>query len=379
MHPKDDMLRAFHDKELPASLAQPVREHLGRCPECMRRLEEISLLEREVRSKLDALAPGPQERPLQPQAAYARYFNNQRLFNKRKETFKNMFTRKTVWAALAVITVMALVFTITPASAWASSFLGLFRVQRVQVISFDPAAAENAKDAVNANQEEIKQIFKDELKIDRHGKSVKVASAEEAAQQAGFTPRIPAAFVDPVITVEPGMNAIFTINQPKLQALIDATGVEFKLPESTNGKTITADVPDAVAVSSGCPTAKREAVTEGSSCAVFTQMPSPTINAPEELNLPRIGEAVFRFLGLSPNEARNLSQRIDWTSTLVLPIPAGGDIQAQDVSVDGVSGTLIQENNGANSMIIWVKDGMLYGLRVPGGAEKALEAAASLK
>ena len=377
MHPKDELLRTYLDREMPANLSQKVQEHLSRCAACQARLNELADRTNRVQSHLTPLAPNDQEQAVSPKLAYRRFNQNQRN-TQQKELIQTMFTRRPLWTALAVIALVAIIFSVTPASAWANSFLGLFRVQKVQVVTFDPDAVENAHGQLNENRDAIERIFKDDLKISEHGDVVKVDSAAEAKAKAGFTPRLPSALQDPELTVKPGMNAVFTIDQPKLQAIMDAAGVDAKLPAEVNGKEINVDVPDAVVVSSGCP-ADETTKKAYADCTSLVQMPSPSVDAPEGLDIPRLGEAMFQFLGLSEAEARNLSQRIDWTSTLVLPIPQGGEIQYQDVKVDGVTATLLQSEEDNMTMLIWVKDGRLYGLRIPGTSpDEALKIAESL-
>jgi len=109
-------------------------------------------------------------------------------------------------------------------------------------------------------------------------------------------------------------------------------------------------------------------------------MPSPEISAPPELDVPRIGQAYLELLGMTPDEATQFSQNIDWTSTLVIPIPRDGTSQ-QTVSVDGVQGTFIQQRLDGNRqyLLMWVKDGQLYALAGPGGQQSAVSIANSLK
>jgi hypothetical protein len=231
---------------------------------------------------------------------------------------------------------------------------------------------------MNANREAFEQVFQEDLEINERGPVVMVASADEAAQKAGFTPRLPADLENAKIGVKPGMNVAFTIDQPKHQALIDAAGVDIDLPAEVNGAVVSVDVPDAVMVLSGCE--QTEDMAEAAqTCINMVQMPSPVINAPDGLDVARMGEAMFVFLGVAPDEAHQLSQRIDWTSTLVLPIPADENISYQEVQVDGVTGTLLQEENQNHSMLIWVKDGILYGLSAPGQADNVFAIASTLR
>lgn len=380
MHLKENVLRAYIDKELATLEAEQVRQHLATCPACQSRLDGIRQQAGQVGARFAVLAPGREEQPLPSPLAYQRFIHNPHQVQSQKETIKTMFKRRTLWAALAAIALIAVVFTLTPANAWASSFLGLFRAQKVQVITFDPAAAQNAQGKLDANQAAIKQVFKEDLKISGHGEAVTVASAAEAAQKAGFTPRIPSALVNPEISVRPGMNATFTINQPKLQALMDAVGVEAKLPANTNGKVITADVADAVVTTSAdCPkTAKTNQDLAKGNCTALVQLPSPVVNTPDGLNVQQLGQAMFQFLGMPAAEAQQVSQTIDWTSTLILPIPQSGDLQYQEVQVDGVTGTFLKETAQDAYGLVWVKDGILYGLHGPGGLADAQRVAGSL-
>jgi hypothetical protein len=84
---------------------------------------------------------------------------------------------------------------------------------------------------------------------------------------------------------------------------------------------------------------------------------------------------------MTPDEAAQFSQNIDWATTLVLPLPAY-EATFQDVAVDGVQGTLILGNDegfGQQYVLIWIKDGVVYMLAGPGGASTALRLANSIR
>jgi hypothetical protein len=53
---------------------------------------------------------------------------------------------------------------------------------------------------------------------------------------------------------------------------------------------------------------------------------------------------------------------VDWTSTLVIPVPRRAT--SEDVSVDGVTGKLIQRvtDYAPEYALIWVKDGIVYAI-----------------
>jgi hypothetical protein len=82
---------------------------------------------------------------------------------------------------------------------------------------------------------------------------------------------------------------------------------------------------------------------------------------------------------MSPDEAAHFSSNIDWTTTLVIPIPLYGT-QYKELPVDGVTGTLIlTEGEIYQYLLMWVKDGMIYALSGPGDSSTALSIAASIE
>jgi hypothetical protein len=325
---------------------------------------------------LDLLVPGPRDLPSAPRIAF------QQITNQRKES-RSMSIKRPIWAALAVILALALVFTLTPASAWASSFLNLFRVQKVTVVSFDPAAVQGTQDTLSGQNKAIQQIFKDNLVITKQGETQSATSPEEAAKLAGFTPHLldpQGSLGAPQLSVKPGTQAKFTIDQAKLQAIIDATGSKLQLPKEVDGQIVTADVPTSVeAVYGGCPVTDptRAKAGEGKDCTLLVQLPSPTVNAPAELDVQKLGEAMFQVLGYPEDQAASMSSSIDWATTLVLPFPQGQGMSSQDVAVDGTTGTLLlgDDQSSNHYTIIWTKGGMLYALSGPGGQAEAQKAA----
>jgi hypothetical protein len=97
-------------------------------------------------------------------------------------------------------------------------------------------------------------------------------------------------------------------------------------------------------------------------CIIFTQMPSPLVNAPADLNMAQLAQIGLEFSGMSQEEAAAYTATVDWTSTLVIPVPRRAT--SEDVSVDGVTGKLIQRvtDYAPEYALVWVKDGIIYGL-----------------
>ena len=95
----------------------------------------------------------------------------------------------------------------------------------------------------------------------------------------------------------------------------------------------------------------------------FLQVPSPAVSLPEGIDPTALAETAFLFLGMPADDARRMAGSIDWSSTLVIPLPTEA-AQAREVSVDGVTGLLIEgaEADEANTALLWERDGILHFL-----------------
>ena len=83
---------------------------------------------------------------------------------------------------------------------------------------------------------------------------------------------------------------------------------------------------------------------------------------------------------MTPEEAANFTGTVDWTYTMVVPIPRNA-ASYQQVTLDGVTGTLIERpsDDAPQFALLWVKDGIIYVIGGLGNnTEKALEIANSL-
>src|SRR5207247_8730316 len=99
-----------------------------------------------------------------------------------------------------------------------------------------------------------------------------------------------------------------------------------------------------------------------------------------DLNISDIVEAALELAGMSPAEARSFCQTVDWSSTLVVPIPRNSS-SYETVTVDGVEGTLITEtlSQGNRYSLLWIKNGVIHSLAGHGNSSDALSLAASLR
>lgn len=92
-------------------------------------------------------------------------------------------------------------------------------------------------------------------------------------------------------------------------------------------------------------------------------MTSPIVNAPDGVDMAELAQIGLEFTGMSREDAEAFTDTIDWTSTLVIPIPRNAATHV-DVSIDGVTGKLIQRTTEYSSeyVLLWVKDGIVYSI-----------------
>lgn len=397
MHVTHADLRAYLDEELPTADRARTAAHLEGCPDCRVRLNGVAEQAARVQARLATLAPDMADAPQSAHAARLQVFDRQR----KDGVFmvKGLVARRSVWAGLAAATALAVAFSFAPVRAWAGQFLGLFRVERIQVVQLDTsglsALADNATLA-----EQISLLFSDSVRIVHEpADPVVVASAAEASERAGFPVRLlSAGSVQSVITVRDGMAFEVTADRARAQGILDEAGrSDLVLPEALEGATIAVDVPTGATVAYGeCPTGTQaefgfdpddtaeRPTSRGSfrACVLFAQIPSPTVNAPADLNVAELAEIALQFVGMSAEEASEFSQTVDWTSTLVVPLPREAAAYEQ-VAVDGVTGTLVYEERGTTAeqfyMLMWVKDGIVYGLQAFGLRGEVLALANSVR
>jgi hypothetical protein len=294
------------------------------------------------------------------------------------------------WVAVGVIALLSVGMLFPQVRAIGSSFLGLFRVEQFTIIQVDPEQIESQL----GSSSNFEYLLAEDVVVEQYGDAMDAFDAAEASSLAGFTVRLPAAAPgDGELKVQPGAKVSMIVDLPKVQAILDEVGtIDLRLPEALDGADVSLELPVAVVAGFGDCEVTEEMIREArvdpdgpipdlSECTTLTQFPSPEISAPPGLDIASIGEIFLQLLGMTPEEAAQFSQNVDWTTTLVIPIPRYGT-EYQDVFVDGVEGTLIMQSHRSefpHYLLVWIKNGVVYGLTGPGNAETALEMANSLE
>jgi hypothetical protein len=306
--------------------------------------------------------------------------------------FKKLFTSSALRYAAVALLLLAAIITVPPVRALADQLLSLFRVQQVTVVPIDFTGMQQLTGQGPIGQQ-ISQLLSTSITMSQKpGDPVSAADAAQASQLAGFTVRLPQGKTASQLNVMKASSFSFKIDRTKAQSLLDEAGrSDLVLPASIDGQDISVTVPAGVSAAYGtCPAPKDgEAEREfgpGSTgrryadCLLFAQIPSPTVSAPAEVNVAQLAQIGLEFTGMSSSEAAAFTNSVDWTSTLVIPIPKNAATYKQ-VSVDGVTGTLIQRpsDDEPQFSLIWVKGGIIYAIGGLGtNVEQAMQIANSL-
>lgn len=365
MHIQNGILRAYIDNELSKEQYRTVAQHLEGCPACQNKL---NVLLSEAGLVQTAFNRQPAERP----AAHARkqpaYRQLGRRINEMEALpmWRKLTNSKYRPALVGLVTVMifAVAFSFPQVRAVANSFLGLFRVQKVTLVQSAMTMNEvpDQMDEVFLMMEELMDEYVD---YEIQGEMQVVETEAEAEALAGFDVRIPDTKLISRIEYQPQTVATMLVERDLWQALIAQLGYDLELPKNIDGAEVTVTIPGSVVVYVGDCDYQPEDELNGEiyeyNCSTFAQMPSPTVEAPEGLDLNQLGEIYLQIAGIAPEDAKKISQEIEWANTLVIPVPR--DAEFEEIQVDGVSGYSFDDGyDGRYYSMLWLKDDIVYML-----------------
>lgn len=388
MHPNEGQRYAFHTHNLPVAESERIKAHLAGCPRCQEQVDLLAQRTHQISHRLAVLNPRPGEAA--PPESVAR----QRLQTKiNQQENLSMFDKifsprlRPAWGALVIVLALAIALSFPQVRAAASNFLGLFRVQQIAIVPVNSDLA--SEKMAGLDESLINNLFAGGSE-EVLGTSIPEASVEEASAAAGISVRLPENVTPESISVEQGSRITLKIDQPLLQALFDETGLEIDIPKEVDGATITGEIQPIVFANFNCRVTEQVVVTDPddpgetvamTQCTDLIQVASPTINAPAGLDIAALGEGYLQLMGMSPEEAKNFSQTVDWATTLVIPVPQDGS-SYENVTVDGVEGVLLRESSrepDGQYILIWSKGGVVYALSDVGANDEALAIANSMK
>jgi hypothetical protein len=383
--PDEGTLYAYLDQELASEAGQALAAHVRSCPSCREALVSLEQSRRATRAPLASLEAPPaafaapslalqrfRQRLAQPEAPLARW------------RFDSMFyaLRRRRWgpavAAALLVAILASGLAISPVRAAASRFLGIFRVQKFTVIQVNSQQLE----ALNGYQ----SLVLGEPRFDNIGHSP-VADVAAASQAAGFPVLAPTWLPQQArgatqIEVTSGGRAATQVNIAAARSILRSANLSTSgLPAGMDQAEVWADIPPVVVQHYGT----------GQNGLMVIQSTSPTVHVPDGFDMAAVGEQGLRLLGMDATTAQQMARRIDWGTTLIVPVPV--DLASfQQVQVRGVDAYLFtssgrSQSSGVTSgmslpqgmFLLWNADGRIYAIGGTVSRSELIQAAESLK
>jgi len=288
------------------------------------------------------------------------------------------------FAGAAAVFLVAFAFSFEPVRAAAREFLDLFRVQRFAAVKVDPARLA----ALQKSGLDLGSLVGGQVEVVvKPVAPVAVNSPEAGALDAGLTARQPASLPDGyalagAAVARPGEFRV-RLDAAKLRSLAEVAGAdEIDVPDHWTGATMDVQVPPVLVTRYA-----KEGAAAGAGY-VLLQARSPEIELPEGVELATLGRLALRVGGMSAEEALAFSQRVDWRSTLLVPVPMAR-ANYREVEVRGRSALLVTSQGPApadgskraawSSLLLWSEGAQVYALQGPGGGLELLEMAQTLQ
>lgn len=295
------------------------------------------------------------------------------------------------WAVIIIIIIIA-GGLITPAGRrLGRRFFGSLRMQKVHAVNVNLSNFVGPG-ANRTLQQMVSRMISDKVTVTLSEETQTAATAAEAGELAGFPVQLLAARKDsPEITVAGAHAFTLTVDRSRLEAILKEAGrPDLVVPAAIDGTTVAVKIPRTLRARYGeCP-GRRSATaniatptpnsTAYNTCVVLAEGPSPQVNMPSGLDLGQLAEIALEVAGMTPAQARQFLQTVNWKETLGVYIPRFMR-SYEMVKVDGTDGTLLDlgGRRGPTYILIWAKNGMVYSLTGYGDSGSAVTLADSLK
>lgn len=349
-HLSDGVLRRLYDE--PFALDERARTHYNDCPDCQARFAAVA---EDARHALALMAvPGA---TVDPQAALQATRPRLGAPGPRLAVLRGATRGRRPLigglAAAALAAVLAATLAFTPL---ASTIQTIFEPRQVSTVTINQGDL-NGLDAFSG-WGDVKWTTQPEMK--------EAGSAAEAAQISGLREihagSLPASVASAPVTYG---------------AVGQATGtVTFtaKAPAKLQGSTLTVQIGPAetafygdlarVAQAAGRKDQggaqdPQSAIRSAGPILAIVEMRSPQVSS-TGVKVSDIKRELLAQPGLSPSVRAAISAIDSPTGNLPIPIP--GQINAHDVTVQGVKGTAVGDSTGLGSAVIWIKGGRVYGV-----------------
>lgn len=264
-------------------------------------------------------------------------------------------------AGVAVAAGIGFALTIPTVRARANSFLALFREVSFVAVPVEPGQVLERTAGID-----IPNLIGDRVQVIEQNAPVSVVSPEAASASAGFHVEMPRVLPEGTVLTQitaSGRNVVrVTADTTRLRQLLDALGLrDVEIPEAIDGETAMITVKPMVMTE----------FAQGDRRAAMMQGPIPEVLMPAGVDLAQLGEIGLRMMGLPAPEAREFAKKVDWKTTLVVPVPPTATRfrqvvvgTSQGVAIEGpIIDPETKVERGNWNLLLWSNGGRVYGIR----------------
>lgn len=269
-------------------------------------------------------------------------------------TFLHSGSRRALASGLAAAMLILSFVAFPSVRAAADGFLQTFRAQSVIFLPVDMARLQQIQNAGGS----LETMFITKPQIVGNPTTTQVNSADKAAKAVGFAPQLPSTLPgktnSTVMNVHGSTTVSAQVNVDNIRQAILAMGInDVNLPQALGSAPITAQVP---------PFLETQYIATNYEMTLV-QGRSPSVSLPAGVDLAELGKAGLRVLGMPADQADQMSNQIDWSSTLVIPFPTDLNNISQ-VQVGDAQGMLVDTGN--SSILYWQHGDHFYVLEGKG-------------
>lgn len=297
-------------------------------------------------------------------------------------------TRRPVWrpvlAGVFAVAVFAASFTLPAVRVAAQNALDMFRVRGFAGVEIEESRLDQLRKIASESGDEASMLlFHNQEVLKDPGEPQQFPSADLAASAAGL------ASVMRLGTVPPGYKfenaevrgegaARMTMRTDKLRPLLDALDLrDVQVPPGFDGQPVTVHKPAVVL----------QRYTDGKRRFGVLEAMSPEVTLPPGADLQQLAEVGLRVLGLDSREARRMASSVDWSSTLLVPVPSSAGSFRQ-VTVNGQKALFVTMNpetradgtkTRRGALVVWSEGGRVHAIQGELAGDDILEMANSLR
>ena len=339
------MLQTYLDGQLDIITTERFDKHLKGCEQCRKLLETVNKttqltngILKDYRSSFEAMHV---ESPRLAELA-----NPPR--NRKVISLLGRYRKPA--AAVLVCALVTMCFSVQPVRGFISDALKVFRVESIKGFSITMNDLEQVRNNLESKGD-INLTIDSVGKMARSGFETVEADIGSVSEVSGFpvlAPKSDGSDSISITVVKPG-RLEFTPNVKSINNVLKTLGSEKLLPDSVDGKTISADFSTVVSMASK----------SGANEFTMVQSMAPKISVPADVSEDDIYSCLVQLPILPDDIKQKLALIKDWKSTVYIPV-IGSD--SKDTTIRGFDGISSERPDKSGSYAAWLENGVIIAV-----------------